>query len=726
MHDMKEPDPEKAAQRPISAEAPGEAASYGTWVCGPMGDVLYLADSLLDLIGMTFDEYRQFGLVSRLHPDDAGPVLADWGRCIATGGRWDRRFRVLGADGEYHTVRSRGIPVGNEEGEVLLWAGVNLDADGRTELRQHPPEKTRGRRIQALSEISGVIARGEGTLQETWQRVVARMPDGFRHPERIVARIVIGRAAFTTSGNDHPARIVAEIPSGDGVAGYLEVEYQGAPPQDMKGRFRPQERDFVHAVAAMLGTAIAREETKAALRSLEKQFRLLSDQMQESVCLLEIVRDGAGEPIDYRCIDINDQAEREIGYQRSEVAGKTLFKFFPGSSPEFRVLLHHVATTGAPGHCETRCRKLGGHYNLRAYLPQPNRIVLIVNDVTVQKKAEEALRESEEKYRTLVETARDAILVHDTQTFLYANPAARDLFGAERPEDLVGLSVIDRVHPDARDEIGERMVEVCRGKIFPPRETQILRLDGSPVPIESAASPVAYHGKKMVQVVMRDITRRKRYEAALRRTGERFRRIFNQSPVGIEYYNPEGRLLHINRASLAIFGIPSRRDVMGYNLFEDPSTPTWARERFRRGDEVHYTIPVDMDLARQVGAYPTTRSGTIFIDVHASPVHDRKTGILKGILVQIVDVTDRVWMEDQRQQAFYQIEQNIEQFAVLADHIRLPLQVILGTADLIEDEEAAKKIRKQVERINGIVKQLDEGWVESREIREFLRRNELL
>lgn len=725
MHDMKEPDPEKAVQRPISAEAPGEAASYGTWVCGPMGDVFYLADSFLDLIGMTLDEYRQFGLVSRLHPDDAGPVLADWGHCIATGERWDRRFRVLGADGEYHTVRSRGIPVGNEEGEVLLWAGVNLDADGRTELQHAPGRGRRGQRMQVLSAISRIIAQGEDDLQETCRQVVARMPGGFRHPELVSARITIGRV-ISGCRDDRPGRIIAVIPSGEVPAGYLEVECRRKPPQGRDDLFRPQEREFVHAVAAMLGTAIAREEARGALRSLERQHHLLFDQMLESVSLLEIIRNSAGEPVDYRCIEINSQAEEEIGYGRDEVIGRTIYEVFPGTSPELRAMLNRVAKTGTPEYCEARCLRLDGYYMVRAYRPQDNQIALIVNDVTVQKKAEEALRESEEKYRTLVETARDAILVHDTKTFLYANPAARDLFGAERPEGLVGMSVIDRVHPDARDEIGERMVEVCRGKIFPPRETQILRLDGSPVPIESAASPVAYHGKKMVQVVMRDITRRKRYEAALRRTGERFRRIFNQSPVGIEYYNPEGRLLHINRASLAIFGIPSRRDVMGYNLFEDPSTPTWARERFRRGDEVHYTIPVDLDLARQVGAYPTTRSGTIFIDVHASPVHDRKTGILKGILVQIVDVTDRVRMEDQRQQAFYQIEQNIEQFAVLADHIRLPLQVILGTADLIEDEEAAKKIRKQVERINGIVKQLDEGWVESREIREFLRRNELL
>ncbi|CCJ37092.1 putative PAS/PAC sensor protein [Methanoculleus bourgensis MS2] len=730
MHTMKEsphtktPAPRDPDETGAIPPAVNESIPYGIWIAGPEGDVLHISDSFLDLIGMTIDECRQPEWLRLLHPEDMGPVLADRARCIASGECWNREFRVLGTDGEYHTIQSRGMPIRNDEGEVLLWAGVNLD--GQQKLQPRAPGRERqARRMEALSRISGVIAQGEGNLHEICRQVVAWMPDGFRHPELISARIIIGRAVFIT-GDDNPRRIVAALPTERGVAGYLEVEYQGSLPQGTRDPFKPQERNFVHTVAVMIGNVIAREETKAALKSLERQHRLLSDQVLESIFLLETVRDSAGEPVDYRCIEINSRAEEEIGYGRDEVIGKMFFEFFPGTSPELRAMLCRVAKTGTPEHGEAHCRKLDGYYEVRAYRPQCNQLALIVNDITIQKKTEEALRESEEKYRMLVETARDGILVHDTRTFLYANPAAAALFGVERPEDLVGMSVIDRVHPDNRDQIRVRMSEVISGEIPPLRETQILRLDGSAVPVESAVSPVTYSGKKMVQITMRDITRRKRYEAALRRNGERFRRIFNQSPIGIEYYNLEGRLIYINRASLAIYGIPSRRDVIGYNLFRDPNTPAWARERFRRGDEMHCTTPVDLDLARRAGTYPTTRSGTIVIDVHASPVHDRKTGVLKGILMQLQDVTDRVRMEDQRQQAFYQIEQNIEQFAILADRIRLPLQVILGTADLIDDDEASAKIREQVERVNSIVRQLDKGWIESREIREFLRRNELV
>ena len=115
---------------------------------------------------------------------------------------------------------------------------------------------------------------------------------------------------------------------------------------------------------------------------------------------------------------------------------------------------------------------------------------------------------------------------------------------------------------------------------------------------------------------------------------------------------------------------------------------------------------------------------TAFLELNESPIIQERTVV--GVHVVGRDITERKQNELLRQQAFGQIERNIEQFAVLGDHIRQPLQVILGMADLTDDAKTSEKIREQVERINGIVKQLDEGWVESREIREFLRRNELV
>jgi signal transduction histidine kinase len=96
-----------------------------------------------------------------------------------------------------------------------------------------------------------------------------------------------------------------------------------------------------------------------------------------------------------------------------------------------------------------------------------------------------------------------------------------------------------------------------------------------------------------------------------------------------------------------------------------------------------------------------------------------------GVHVVGRDITDRKQNERLRQRAFEQIERNIEQFAILGDHIRQPLQVILGMTELIDDGGATGRIREQVDRINGYITALDRGWIESRQVREFLRRHEL-
>lgn len=84
-------------------------------------------------------------------------------------------------------------------------------------------------------------------------------------------------------------------------------------------------------------------------------------------------------------------------------------------------------------------------------------------------------------------------------------------------------------------------------------------------------------------------------------------------------------------------------------------------------------------------------------------------------------IRERERIEQDWMEAYRQIERNIEQFAVLTDHIRNPLQVIQGMADLIDDERA-EKIKEQVTQIKEILRQLDDGWVESEKVREYLER----
>jgi PAS domain S-box-containing protein len=133
----------------------------------------------------------------------------------------------------------------------------------------------------------------------------------------------------------------------------------------------------------------------------------------------------------------------------------------------------------------------------------------------------QVLRETHDRYRRLLETAPVAILVHAEGKYTFANEAAAFLFGAPSPEALVGREVLDLVAPEDRRTVRERIASVRQGGPTPLRALRILRLDGSPVDVETSAARVEYSGRPAVQVVIRDISRRLRLEAQLREQADR-------------------------------------------------------------------------------------------------------------------------------------------------------------------------------------------------------------
>jgi PAS domain S-box-containing protein len=105
----------------------GESIDYGIWVCAPDGRNTYASESFLTLVGITQEQCSNFGWGDVLHPDDAERTIAAWQDCVRTGGTWDIEHRVRGVDGRWHPILARGVPVKNERGEVVCWAGINLD-----------------------------------------------------------------------------------------------------------------------------------------------------------------------------------------------------------------------------------------------------------------------------------------------------------------------------------------------------------------------------------------------------------------------------------------------------------------------------------------------------------------------------------------------------------------------------------------------------------------------
>lgn len=105
----------------------GETIPFGIWICEPGGRNIYASEALLSLIGMTQEECRDFGWERALAEEDRERVMSAWKDCVRVQGDWDQEFRYRGTDGKLYPVLVRGVPVSDDKGELLCWAGVNLD-----------------------------------------------------------------------------------------------------------------------------------------------------------------------------------------------------------------------------------------------------------------------------------------------------------------------------------------------------------------------------------------------------------------------------------------------------------------------------------------------------------------------------------------------------------------------------------------------------------------------
>jgi PAS domain S-box-containing protein len=136
------------------------------------------------------------------------------------------------------------------------------------------------------------------------------------------------------------------------------------------------------------------------------------------------------------------------------------------------------------------------------------------------------LKDSEERYRSLVELSPDAIVVHHAGKFTYVNPAAVKLWGASSPQELIGKSILDVVHPDYHDHVRERVDYILEfQRATELAEQKCLRLDGSELDVEVTGLPFSSEGRSAVLAVFRDVTEKKQAREALRKAEKRLRTV---------------------------------------------------------------------------------------------------------------------------------------------------------------------------------------------------------
>ncbi|MEP6670477.1 MAG: response regulator [Chthoniobacter sp.] len=275
-----------------------------------------------------------------------------------------------------------------------------------------------------------------------------------------------------------------------------------------------------------------------------------------------------------------------------------------------------------------------------------------------RERADRGLAESEERYRLLIERSPDAYFVLCEGEIVFANATSLKLFGADRLDQLLGRAMLEIISDECHDQILKRAQHAGGEGITPPMEILGKRLDGTTIPVEGISNPFVYDGRPAVQVVLHDITERKRSEA-------RFRRLVDSNAQGVIFFNTNGNITGANDAFLNLVG-HSREELEAGRINWVAMTPPeyvdldercLAQMRVKGVSE-----PYEKEYFRQDGS-------RVAILLGAAAFEDNPE---EGVCF-VVDLTERKKLEQQALRA-----QRIESIGTLAGGIAHDLNNSLG------------------------------------------------
>jgi PAS domain S-box-containing protein len=328
---------------------------------------------------------------------------------------------------------------------------------------------------------------------------------------------------------------------------------------------------------------------------------------------------------------------------------------------------------------------------------QAHAVVAAMRDITERKRAEEALRQSEERYRTLAEHQGEAVIrwLPDT-TLTYANKAYARLFGS-RPEALLGKKFIDLVPPDLRGPVEEHIRALLNNPGTRAFECPVRLPDGQGRWYRwSDNAVVGELGEVMeVQSLGLDITERKQVEQELRESEARFRDLSGLLPQTVFETDTMGHLTFTNRVGMELFGLDAADMERKMNVFERV-----AEQDRTRAEESFLQVLAGETLSNEEFLFETKNGFRFRGMVSSSPVF-RKDQIL-GMRGVVIDISDRVAVEDALRKSERQFKRLFREYQALLDGIPDSIALIGPDRTVLRTNmETARVLDRLVQELPG-------------------------
>jgi len=342
----------------------------------------------------------------------------------------------------------------------------------------------------------------------------------------------------------------------------LEIDYV-----DRHGRITPIEiqATVIRPKGSVQIISLCRDITKRKHR--EEAFRLsqemLSKAFQASPDLIAISTLEEG-----RYIDVNNSFLRMTGHSREEVIGYTAFEINLWENPEDRnKALEIIRQQGTLKNFEIKFKTKSGEILIIIWSAELIEIkgqkclLSFGQNITQRKQAEEALRESEVRYRTAIEQSNDGICLSKKDILYEVNLKFLEIFGYDDPSEVVGKSIAVHIDPLDRSKVLYYASSRSRGEPVPSRyEFKGLRKNRDPIDIEVSVTTITFQKEIFTLTVLRDISERKRAEESLKASEQKFRQLAETIKEVFWLVTPDWkRIYYISPAYEVVWGLPQER-----------------------------------------------------------------------------------------------------------------------------------------------------------------------
>lgn len=331
-----------------------------------------------------------------------------------------------------------------------------------------------------------------------------------------------------------------------------------------------------------------------------------------------------------------------------------------------------------------------------------NMLCAIARDITELKKKEKELAYSEEKFRTLTETAAAGILIFDDYRLIYANPAAENITGF-LAEELLKVNIFELFHPDYKDRVRHHLQPISHsnGSKAPEHksrfEAKILKRSGKEAWVDITIGVLDFEGSVANMVTIFDITERKKAEEAQRESEEQFREIFEQAAIGIAYVDVDRKFVQVNNKFCEIVGY--RPDELTSMTFLDITHPEYlAVSKEQHQKLIDHKVPSYTMEKKYV-----KKDGTsVWANITISRVHRSESSSYAILIVE--DITERKHMEERLKSLYDELEERVKERTMQLEIMNKAL-----SSEITHHIEMETKLRENEEKYRSLVENISDG-----------------